>query len=78
MNASFVSLGASTEELDANLASIAAASTDAVGGITILGDATQGTSDIVIASNDRMIASYAEVDAAASSTGATGAASGTS
>ena len=68
--AAFVSLGDSAEDLDANLAIIAAETEGAVGGITLLGEASEGTSDIVIASNDAMIASYREVTEAATDAGA--------
>lgn len=63
---SFVSLGATSEEYQANMATIAAATADAEGGITILGDSAKSTADVVIASNDRIIASYREVSVAGS------------
>jgi hypothetical protein len=74
--AAFVSLGESTQDLNANLAAIAASTGDAVGGITILGDATEGTADVVIDANDAMIASYRDVSVAAIESGASQDASG--
>lgn len=68
--AAFVSLGASSEEYQANMVAIAAATGEAEGGITVLGDDAVATRDVVISSNDEMIASYRELAAAADTSGA--------
>lgn len=70
LDASFLSLGDSAEEYDANMQTIAAATSEAEGSITLLGDTTTVTSDLIIASNDATIASYREVADAATESAA--------
>lgn len=69
-NGQFVSLGATSDELAANMRAIASAAEGAVGGITILGDETAATNDVIISSNDLLKASYDEVAASRAKSGA--------